>query len=65
MTHYIKYINFEKNEIVMELKDLNKQKACGPDEISNWILSECTEEFCKPLQIIFQRSIEQGKLLDI
>ncbi len=44
---------------------MNKQKARGPDEISNWILSECAEELCKPLQIIFQSSIEQGKLPDI
>ncbi len=59
-THNIEYINFEKKELVEELKDLTKQKASGPDEISNWILSECAEQLCEPMQIIFQRSIKQG-----
>ena len=65
MANNIDYINFGKKEIIEELKDLNKQKASGPDEISNWILSECAEELCEPLQIIFQKSTEQGKLPDI
>ncbi len=43
------------------MKDLNKQKASGPDEVSNWILSDCPEELCEPMQIMFQSSIEQGK----
>ncbi len=44
---------------------MNKQKASGPDQISNWILSECAEELCEPLKLIFQNSKEQGKLPDI
>ncbi len=65
MAHNIEYINFGKKEIIEELRDLNKQKASGPDEISNWILSECAEELCEPMQIIFHSLIEQEKLQDI
>ncbi len=65
MAHNIEDINFRRKEIVEAMKDLNKQKASGPDEISNWILSVCPEELCKLMQIIFQSSIEQGKLPDM
>ncbi len=44
---------------------MNKRKASGPDKISNWILCECAEELCEPMQIIYQKPIEQGKLPDI
>ncbi len=47
------------------MKNLDIQKANGPDEISNWVLKECAEELSKPLQIIFQKSLNQGKLPEI
>lgn len=35
------------------MKDLNKKKTGGPEEILNLILSECVKELSEPMQIIF------------
>ena len=45
-----------------ELKSLDKAKSGGPDEISCWVLKECAHELSKPLYIIMQESLNQGKL---
>ena len=58
----IENITLKKNEIKDLLKGLDKTKAEGPDEISNWVLKECAEELCTPLLLIFQNSLRQGKL---
>ena len=51
--HKLGNISITKREIKDEMKNLDKWKATGPDEISNWVLKECAEELSKPLQIIF------------
>ena len=58
-------ISITKREIKDEMKNLDKWKATGPDEISNWVLKECAEELSKPLQIIFKKSVSNGKLPEI
>lgn len=47
------------------MKELNKQKPRGRDEISNLISNECAEELCELLEIVFQSRIEQGKLPNV
>ena len=57
-------IVISKRMIEKELKSLDRNKACGPDEISSWVLKECAEELSGPLKIIFEESLSQGKLPD-
>ena len=42
------------------LRNLNINKACGPDLISPRLLKECATIIALPLSIIFNRSLEQG-----
>ena len=63
--HKLGNIILSRREIKEELKNLDARKANGPDEISNWVLKECAEELSKGLQIIFQNSLDQGKLPEI
>lgn len=65
MERNTEYINFDIKEIVEVMKDFIKQKASGPDEISTWISNECAGKLCEPTQMIFQSSVNQGKLLDV
>ena len=55
-------ISINKEMIEKELKEMDKNKASGPDEISCWVLKECAEELSVPLMIIFDDSLRQGKL---
>ena len=54
-------INFENIE---EIKKLKKNKAPGPDEIGNKLLSLSPETFSHPLTMIFNKAIEEGKYPD-
>ena len=44
------------------LKKLNPHKAAGPDQIKPIVLQTLHKELAPILQVIFQRSINQGKL---
>ena len=55
-------IKLTKERVLKALKNLDKSKAMGPDEISPWILKECAEELCQPIFMIFTNSLQQGKL---
>ena len=46
------------------LKNLNHAKSPGPDEIHPRILKELANELAKPLTILFQKIIKDGKLPD-
>ena len=58
-------IKLTQKRVQEVLKNLDKNKAMGPDEISPWVLRECAEELCLPIFMIFTNSLEQGKLPDI
>ena len=58
-------IKLTKEKIRKALKNLDKRKARGPDEVSPWVLKECAEELTLPIFMIFSNSLEQGKLPDI
>ena len=47
------------------LKKLNPHKASGPDQLKPIVLQTLHKELAPILQIIFQRSIDQGKLPSI
>ena len=59
--HVVSNINIEINEIIDVIKTLDPNKASGPDTISHRMLKICPEKIAKPLQIIFNKSLEQGK----
>ena len=55
-------IKLTKKKILKVLKNLDKSKAMGPDEVSPWILKECAEELSEPILMIFKNTLQQGKL---
>ena len=58
-------IKLTKDKVLKALKELDKNKAVGPDGISPWILKECADELCHPIFLIFTSSLQQGKLPQI
>ena len=50
--------------ILKKLKKLKVNKSPGPDQIHPRVLNEISNEICKPLQIIFQKSINTKTLPD-
>ena len=44
------------------LDNLNPHKACGPDKIKPMILKTLSAELSPILEVIFQKSLEQGSL---
>lgn len=49
-----------ESTVLTALQRLNPWKACGLDKISNRFLKECAIFLCKPLQHIFNLSIQSG-----
>ena len=52
----------DEEEISKILSSLNEWKAMGPDGIHPAVLKNCSKEVATPLRIIFQSTIDQGKL---
>ena len=44
------------------MRNLNPNKAHGHNVRNIWMLKICDESICKPLGIIFQPCLENGKL---
>ena len=55
-------IKVSENGILKLLKDLNPHKAAGPDELKPLVLRELREVIAPMLVVIFQRSIETGRV---
>ena len=49
--------------MLIKINALNEHKAWGPDDINPQLLKECANEIKLPLQQIFTRSINEGKIL--
>lgn len=47
-------------DIFNELRSLNSNKGCGPDLIPPLFLIESADQLCKPLEIIFNKSLSEG-----
>ena len=63
------YVDMEINNISCTLEDitkgllkLNVNKSCGPDKLYPRVLKELANEIAKPLQIIFNKTILEGKV---
>ncbi|KAI8505108.1 hypothetical protein Bbelb_172170 [Branchiostoma belcheri] len=55
-------INISVEDVCRRLKNLNPNKSPGPDNIHPRVLKEMAEVLATPLQIIFTKSLEEGKL---
>ena len=52
--------NITEQEIIDVLSTLNVHKANGPDGISHEMLKQTRRTICKPLCLIFNKSIQDG-----
>ena len=54
--------NIETTELEVKrlLTQLSAHKATGPDGIGNWVLKHCSNTLCKPLTVLFNKSLADG-----
>ena len=55
-------IKITQDGIAKLLRNIKPSKTSGPDNISNRVLNQCADHLAPGLTIIFQRSIDHGKL---
>ena len=60
----ISSIEITEDIVIKKLKKIKINKSPGPDKIHPRVLREISQAICKPLQIIFQTSINTRKLPD-
>ena len=58
-------INFEKEDILKIIRNLNVNKAHGHDNISIRMLKICDSVLVEPLSLIYKNCINSGVFLDI
>ncbi len=56
----IETIHITEKDVKDIISILNVHKATGPDEISHRMLKETSSTICKPLALLFNRSIQEG-----
>ena len=57
-------IHFEERDIEGRLKRLVTNKSPGPDGIHPLLLQRCAEQLSKPIKILFEKSMGEGKVPD-
>ena len=62
-TPHMESITVSTNGIAKLLKDLNPHKAAGPDQIKLLVLQNFRDVIAPILQVIFQRSLNTGRVL--
>ena len=58
-------VDVTEERVMKKLENLNVSKAPGPDGISPRLLKECKHELVTPLTQIFQKSLSEGKVIDV
>ena len=53
-------IDFNQSRVYEVLKDINSNKAMGPDKIHGMVLKTCARSLCKPLALLFTNSYYRG-----
>ena len=53
-------ISFSTSRVQNQLKNLNVNKACGPDQIPGIVLKRCSKTLAEPLSIIFNTIYNTG-----
>ena len=61
---YLTDIKIEKEMVKKTIDNLNEHSACGPDGITTRVIKELRDEVAEPLTILFQQSMEKGKIPD-
>ncbi len=57
-------INVEEEMVLKKLKKLKANKSAGPDGLHPRLLKEIAKSICKPLTLIYNKSIQEGKTPD-
>ena len=57
----IRDIIISRTDIQTRLEKLNVNKSCGPDNMHPFVLQKTASETCKPLEIIFKKSMKCGE----
>ena len=57
--------SISSEEIIAAIRNIEKGKAQGPDEVSTSFLLGCEQEMLIPLLIIFNKSYDEGKILEM
>ena len=60
----ISYCNIHREDVQKKLKSLNPNKSPGPDRLHPRILKELHSVLDKPLAILYQNTLKQGKIPD-
>ena len=55
-------ITITKEDVVDEIKSINKDKSCGPDEIEIKMLQELIDFVADPITSLLKKSFDQGVL---
>lgn len=67
MTSINLYIHsmFDINDVERRLEELDENKAIGPDDIHSRVLKNCATAMARPLELIFRRSLAEGRAPDL
>ena len=60
--HELNDIDITEEKIMKVIDGLKENSAPGPDGITNKILKEAKNELAHPLEILFRRSLDEGKI---
>ena len=55
-------VNFDSEEVLKKLKNLNPSKSPGPDGLHPRVLREAADILTEPLTVIFNKSVAEGKV---
>ena len=58
----ISYCSINREDVQKKLKSLNPNKSPGPDRLHQRILKELHSVLDKPLAILYQKTLKQGKI---
>ena len=58
----LKDVVITEEKVLKLLKEMNPNKAAGPDEIPSRVIKELSEELVEPVTLLYKISVESGKL---
>ena len=58
----LEHIDIQEEEVYKLLKSVNASKSQGVDKVHPKFLVETSSSICKPLSIVYRKSLEEGKL---
>ncbi|XP_014774935.1 uncharacterized protein LOC106872446 [Octopus bimaculoides] len=58
----IEYTNIEEEDVILAIDDVDANAAAGPDRFPAILLKSCKRVLAKPLQLLLQSFLANGKL---